>query len=164
MLEEFYMKLGSQPLTSLIKEEYRSSGTPIANSAAASLRKLVLERLALFYSDRTRSNAEISLDWLKKDKNFAVYQVTSINLKRTLKQGLMERTNVQTVSACVLKGRGDLVNLYISQSVELDMFEYVPRHIFALLILTSLPERVALALVKALFRKVRPDDPLLLMT
>lgn len=125
MLEEFYMKLGSQTLTSLIKEEYRSSGTPILNASAASLRKLVLERLALFYSDRTRSNAEVGLDWLKKDKNFAVYQVSSINLKRTLKQGLMERANTQAVSACVLKGRGGLVNLYISQSVELDMFEYV---------------------------------------
>lgn len=123
MLEEFYLKLGSQPLSGLIKEEYRSSGTPTVTTSAISLRQLVLERLTLFYSDRTRTNAEVSLDWLKKDKNFSVFQVGSINLKRTLKQGGLERTNLQAVSACVLKGRGGIINLYISTGVELDMFE-----------------------------------------
>jgi hypothetical protein len=123
MLEEFYQKLGSQPLSGLIKEEYRSSGTPTVTAPATSLRQLVLERLTLFYSDRTRTNAEVSLDWLKKDKNFIVFQVGSINLKRTLKQGSLERTNLQAVSACVLKGRGGIINLYISTGVELDMFE-----------------------------------------
>jgi hypothetical protein len=125
MLEEFYVKLGSQPLSGLIKEEYKSSGTPIVSTSATSLRHLVLERLALFYSDRSKSNAEVSLDWLKKDKNFNVFQVGSINLKRTLKQGGMERTNSQAVSACVMKARGGVINLYVSTGVEMDMFEYV---------------------------------------
>jgi hypothetical protein len=125
MLEEFYVKLGSQPLSGLIKEEYKSSGTPIVSTSATSLRLLVLERLALFYSDRSKSNAEVSLDWLKKDKNFNVFQVGSINLKRTLKQGGMERTNSQAVSACVMKARGGVINLYVSTGVEMDMFEYV---------------------------------------
>ncbi|KAJ9116283.1 hypothetical protein QFC22_004723 [Naganishia vaughanmartiniae] len=139
MLEEFYMKLGSQPLSGLIKEEYKSSGTPIVSASATSLRRLALERLALFYSDRSKGNAEVSLDWLKKDKNFNVFQVGSINLKRTLKQGGMERTNSQAVSACVVKGRGGVVNLYVSTGVEMDMFE------------------VALALVKALFKKQKAE-------
>lgn len=123
MLEEFYLKLGSQPLSGLIKEEYRSSGTPTVTVSATSLRQLVLERLTLFYSDRTRTNADVSLDWLKKDKNFTVFQVGSINLKRTLKQGGLERTNLQAVSASVLKGRAGIISLYISTGVELDMFE-----------------------------------------
>jgi hypothetical protein len=35
----------------------------------------------------------------------------------------MERTNVQQISAAVLKGRGNVVSLYLSRGVELDMYE-----------------------------------------
>lgn len=83
---------------------------------------------------------------MKKEGNFQVYELDGLNLKRTLTHGIHQTSNVQQISAAVIKGRGGVINLYLSKSVELDMYE------------------VAVGLTKALFKRMRPDEPLLLMT
>jgi hypothetical protein len=123
-LEDFYARLGSPHLSALVKEEYKVGGMPAANTQTAlALRGLVLERLALFLSERNRSSSDLTLEHLKKEGNFHVLETSSVSLKRTFKQGTMERTNVQQISAAVLKGRGNVVSLYLSRAVELDMYE-----------------------------------------
>lgn len=131
-----------------MKEAYTTVGQPQSNQPnALALRKLILERLAVFLSERQKSSSsDISLDWLRKEGNFQVLEVPALNMKRTLRQGQREQTNVQQISAAVIRARGNAVQLYVSQSIELDMYE------------------VASALVKTLFKKTRPDEPLLLMT
>jgi hypothetical protein len=124
LLEDFYSRLGSPQLSALVKEEYKVGGIPTGNTqTATALRSLVLERLTLFLSERNRSSSDLTLEHLKKEGNFQVLETASVSLKRTFKQGQLERSNVQQISAAVLKGRGNVVNLYISRSVELDMYE-----------------------------------------
>lgn len=147
LLEDFYGRLGAQPLSRLVREEYNTAGVPQRDQPTANaLRKLILERLALFLSERVKSASDVSLEWLRKEGNFSVLEVKGLNLKRTYRQGQVERSNVQAMSAAIIQSRGSCISLYISQSMELDMYE------------------VASALVKTLFKRTRPDEPLLLMT
>lgn len=124
LLEEFYSRLGSPLLSTLVKEEYKVAGIPQSNTERArGLRHLVLERLALFLSERNRSSSDLTLEHLKQEGNFQVLETQSVNLRRTFKHGQMERTNLQEISAAAIKARGNVVSLYLSRSVELDMYE-----------------------------------------
>ncbi len=123
-MEEFYEKLGAQPLSALVKEETKLTGMPKSNQPhALRLRTLILERLALFFSDRGRSSSDVSLEWLRKEGHLTVLTANSIYLKRTYRQGQVEKQNSQAISAAVVKGRGSVINMYISEAMEIDMFE-----------------------------------------
>ncbi len=122
-MEDFYTRLGSPLLSALIKEEYKVSGVPAPTPNAQDLRQLVLERLALFLSERNRSPSDITLEHLKKPGNFAVMESSGVTLKRTFRQGQLERNNVQQISAAVIKGKNNVITMYLSKGVELDMYE-----------------------------------------
>lgn len=96
LLEDFYGQLGSKLLSTLVHEEFRVE-TPTSTSTplAVNLKKLVLERLALFLAEPRRKSSDISLEWLKKEGNFQVVQVQGLKVKRTYKYAGAERSNIQ---------------------------------------------------------------------
>lgn len=93
---------------------------------AARLRKLVVERLALFLAER-RSQSRYDMDWLrgedKSGENLQVVEVDELQLKQTLKINQTERSEIQPVSAAVIKTAGTKIKLYISARMSLDLFE-----------------------------------------
>lgn len=96
LLEDFYEQLGSKRLSTLIQEEYKVDGpSSNATALAVNLKKLVLERLALFLAEPRRKPSVISLDWLKKDGNFDVVQVRGLKVRRTYRYAGEERNDVQ---------------------------------------------------------------------
>lgn len=114
-------------LSSYIKEEHRALGQTLgATDAAVSLRKHVLERLALFLSDR-RASSKYEVEWLKGSAgdmdNLQVLQADSLQIKRTIKTNQAERTSIEPVSAATIKSTGNRIRLYISHRMQLDMYE-----------------------------------------
>jgi hypothetical protein len=127
LLEDFYTQLGVKTLSSCIKEEHRALGqTHGATDVAVTLRKHVLERLALFLSDR-RASSKYDIDWLKGSagdtENLQVLQADSIQIKRTIKTTQAERTSIEPASAASIKSTGSRIRIYISFRMQLDMYE-----------------------------------------
>ena len=127
LLEDFYMQLGVKTLSSYIKEEHRALGqTHGATDAAVTLRKHVLERLALFLSDR-RASSKYEIDWLKGSagdaENLQVLQADTIQIKRTIKTNQAERTSIEPASAASIRSTGNRITIYISYRMQLDMYE-----------------------------------------
>lgn len=116
-------------LSSFVKEEHRAMGQTLGvTDAAIKLRKHILERLALFLSDR-RSVCKYDMDWLKGSsgdtENLQVLQADSIQIKRIIKTSQAERTSIEPASAASIKSTGNRIRIYISFQMQLDMYEYV---------------------------------------
>ena len=127
LLEDFYAQLGVKALSTYIKEEHRALGqTHGATDTAIKLRKHILERLALFLSDR-RSASKYDIDWLKGSagdvENLQVLQADSIQIKRTIKTTQAERLSIEETSAASIKSTGNRIRIYISVRMQLDMYE-----------------------------------------
>lgn len=108
----------------------------------------VAERTFLFLSERRQQYGKGELkhdpDWIQK--HLVVLEVRSIELVRSLNSAQGLKRSTASASACAkLAPNGD-VQLYISQSIEVDFFE------------------VAMSLNKLLLVKTRPNDALLLLT
>lgn len=106
------------------------------------------ERTFLFLSERRQQYGKGELkhdpDWIQQ--HLQVFEVRSIELVRSLNSAQGLKRSTATASACAkLAPNGD-VQLYISQSIEVDFFE------------------VAMSLNKLLLVKTRPNDALLLLT
>jgi hypothetical protein len=127
LLEEFYTRLGVKNLSLHIKEEHRALGQTLGvTETAVKLRKHILERLALFLSDR-RSACKYDMDWLKggtgETENLQVLQADSIQIKRTIKTSQSERTSIEPASAAFIKSTNNRIRIYISRQMQLDMYE-----------------------------------------
>ncbi|GAA6015207.1 hypothetical protein JCM11491_000504 [Sporobolomyces phaffii] len=148
-LEQLAEALGSHRISVLVSEHYRTVGEPDHGAKrAADLRRTVAERTSLFLSERKQQygKGEIARDpeWIQS--HLRVLEVRSIELVRTLKstQGLKRHSSA--ASACAQLGKNGDVELYISQSLDIDYYE------------------VALGICKICLNKLRPNDALLLLT
>ncbi|GAA5908053.1 uncharacterized protein JCM6883_004102 [Sporobolomyces salmoneus] len=149
-LEALAEALGSHRISALVSEHYRTTGEADEGSKrAAELRRTVAERTSLFMAERKQQYASSELkhsspEWIQS--HLRVLEVRSIELVRTLKsaQGLKKHSAV--ASACAQLGKNGDIELYISQSLDVDYYE------------------VSLGLCKNLLRKLRPNDALLLLT
>ena len=79
IIESFVEQLGGKRLSKLVSTTFVSSSIPEKTSfRAAALRKLILERVALFLHDRQQTSKDVTYneDWLKK--NLSVQEVSRI--------------------------------------------------------------------------------------
>lgn len=90
LVEAFCEQLGSKRISKLVSVNYSSTTVPeTASPRAATIRKLVLERVTLFLHERQQSSSgkdiRYSDDWLKN--NLQVREVTRIERVRELATG-----------------------------------------------------------------------------
>ncbi|GAA6001650.1 hypothetical protein JCM10207_002248 [Rhodosporidiobolus poonsookiae] len=148
VLEALAEQLGARRITKLITEHYRTTGEADSGSKRAlEFKRTVGERTSLFLAERRQQFGKGELkhdpDWV--GKHLQVFEVRSIELVRTLNspQGLKKSSAV--ASACAKAASNGDIELFVSQSIEIDYFE------------------VSSALCKLLLTKVRTHDALLLL-
>lgn len=120
-LEEFYLALGAQKLSSIVQEEVRIGPHSDKQKAALSLRKHVVERSKIFlfeYTNYRRDAIKHDVKWL--DKNLTVHIVRSVALRRTLKG--QYQTHTEKRSAASEKTSNGWV-LYVSDESKPDMYQ-----------------------------------------
>ncbi|KNB05565.1 hypothetical protein FOXG_07807 [Fusarium oxysporum f. sp. lycopersici 4287] len=120
-LEEFYLALGAQKLSSVVQEEVRIGPHSDKQKAALSLRKHVVERSKIFlfeYTNYRRDAIKHDVRWL--DKNLTVHIVRSVALRRTLKG--QYQTHTEKRSAASEKTSNGWV-LYVSDESKPDMYQ-----------------------------------------
>lgn len=141
------MELGAKPLSSLVESKYIS--TPLRNHSASdkalALRQHVLERLAIFLSDR-RKSALYTVEELAREDKFRVEEVQSLKVQHLYRKGNKEHIHLQSLYAFASTGKGKSITLTISVTAEPDYYD------------------VASALCEVLFKSQKADEALLLFS
>jgi hypothetical protein len=143
LLESFYGLLGSQWLTTQVKETYIRRGKPTQTPVSQQLEALIKERAPLMFYDYQHGERDrITRDCSWLIKYLAVYEVPEIVIRREFVP--KRAVHTQPTSACVDSG-SSRCNLYMSRQ-DFDYYD------------------VANTLGKVLFTKCRLNDALLLST
>ncbi|KAJ1300947.1 hypothetical protein OPQ81_003373 [Rhizoctonia solani] len=147
VIEQFYEKLGSKRLSSLVYEEYRN--IPSQNKTtkrAQDTKALVLERLPLFLHEHTHMRSLIKPEWLAHDDNFQVVMVNKLQLTRHLSHGRGFSATQEASAAAKREGARGVVILWLAENTQTDLYE------------------VANSLCNVLFARHKINDSLLFMT
>ncbi|KAH8981253.1 hypothetical protein EDB83DRAFT_2307038 [Lactarius deliciosus] len=128
VLEELYLLLGSPRLTSLIREDCKTTIEIPSSTIGPEIRRLILERLPLFFHGhpQSRSNAEtkVSLNWLNGDTNFVVKAFDNLQLTMFLQHGDVRHFETREVSAFAKRDDGQgPIRLWLAGSTPVDMHE-----------------------------------------
>ncbi|KAH9934863.1 uncharacterized protein B0H18DRAFT_1114703 [Fomitopsis serialis] len=146
LLEAFYLELGSKLLSSLVKQEHRST-TEIPNSSkAADVRTLILERLPLFLHEHTHAAPRVKYSWLNDEKHFVVKMYGKLTVVKTLQFGTNRATQVQESSALARRSQMGPIELLLAYNNQVDMYE------------------VSSSMCRVLFDMPKANDILLFMT
>lgn len=116
-------------MSSLVKEEYRTSNEVKTSRVASDIRALVLQRLPLFLHDHTHDGQRLTYAWLNQENHFVVKTFGKVSVAKTLKFGNILESRSSEASAVAKQegysyGKGS-VQLWISGYTQVDMFEYV---------------------------------------
>ncbi|KAJ8522756.1 hypothetical protein ONZ45_g741 [Pleurotus djamor] len=144
--ETFYAELGSRRLSSLIKQNYRTTQEVRSSDRSAQMHDLVLERLPLFLHGQTHARMKIPLMWLSKPGNFVVKTFGKINVETRLTFGSHDSRKTQEASAVATREGKGAVQLWTAFNTQIDMYE------------------VATSLGRLLFEGAKASDILLFMT
>lgn len=120
-LEVFYLALGAQKLSSIVREDVRIGPQSNQKKLALSLRKHVIERSKIFlyeYASYRRDSIKHDAKWL--DKNLTVETVRSVALRRSLNG--QSQTHTEKRSAASDKSSGSWV-LYVTDEGKPDMYQ-----------------------------------------
>jgi Protein of unknown function (DUF3684) len=123
LLLELYLFLGSPRLSSLVKEDYRTTGEVAHSKIGPETRHLILERLPLFLHEHPQSRTKVSFNWLNEDKNFIVKVFGKLLVTKSLHHGdnrFSERNEASAVAK--REGRG-AIELWLAGNTQVDMYE-----------------------------------------
>ncbi|KAJ7594698.1 hypothetical protein C8J56DRAFT_927422 [Mycena floridula] len=146
ILEDFYLLLGSRRLSSLIKQDHKSSNPLQDSKSARDIRALVLERLPLFLHEHTHAKTKVSYSWLNTPANFKVTAYGKLSVTKSLNFGSTRLERSQETSAVANRNGYGPIELWISGNTQVDMYE------------------VATSLNRLLFQSPKANDALLFMT
>lgn len=121
LLEEFYLLLGANPLSSIVQEDVRIGPRSSKPQGADMLRKHVIERSKIFlfeYANYRRDAIKRDSKWL--EKNLRVDIVRSVALRRTLRGS--SRPHVEKRSAAG-EYSGGVWTLYVAEDGKPDMYQ-----------------------------------------
>ena len=123
VLENFYVALGAQMLSSVVREEV-AIGSPVPNSErqAASLRSFVLERSKIFLFEYQKYRHDVikhDHKWLEKKLDVIIVQ--SVALRRTLSGSRETHTEKRSAASTESTSRGHV--LYVSSRGKPDMYQ-----------------------------------------
>lgn len=121
ILEEFYMALGAQKLSSVVQEDIRIGPHSTSQARAESLRKHVIERSKIFlyeYTSYRRDAVKHDSKWL--EKNLKVEMVRSVALRRSLKGQTQSHTEKRSAASAQ---KGGTYVLYVVDELKNDMYQ-----------------------------------------
>jgi hypothetical protein len=123
LLLELYLFLGSPRLSSLIKENYRTSCEAPYSTISAEVRHLILERLPLFLHEHPQSDIDVSLNWMDKEKNFIVRVFGKLLLTKSLQHGDIQVSRSHEASAVAKREGNGPIELWLAGNKEINMYE-----------------------------------------
>ncbi|KAI0252773.1 hypothetical protein BJV78DRAFT_1198868 [Lactifluus subvellereus] len=146
ILEELYIFLGSPRLSSLVREDYRTSDEISSSRTGAEIRHLILERLPLFLHGHYQSRTKVSFNWLNEEKNFIVKVFGKLLVTKSLHHGGIRYSEGHEASAVAKReGRGP-IQLWLAGNTQVDMYE------------------ISISLCRLIFESPKVNDTLLFMT
>lgn len=116
------MELGSRRLSTLVKEEYKTSSEVKGSKVASDIRELILQRLPLFLHEHTHSPRD-SYDWLKDEKNFIVRTFGKLTVTKSLSFGDARLSSAQEASAVATRVSHGAIELWLAEHTLVDMYE-----------------------------------------
>ncbi|KAK7445396.1 hypothetical protein VKT23_014813 [Stygiomarasmius scandens] len=146
ILEDFYISLGSRRLSSIVKEEYKTSAEIPHSKSAEDMRALILERLPLFLHEYNHAKTKVSFNWLNTDGNFVVKTFGKLTVTKNLMYSDLRLTKSQDASAVAKRFGFGPIQLWIAGNIQPDMYE------------------VATSLNRLFFEAPKANDALLFMT
>lgn len=116
--------MGSRRLSSLIKQEQKTTAEVRNTQKAVGVRTLILERLPLFLHEHTQtSQARVPYSWLNQDKNFVVRTFGKLTVNKVLTYNETRIVKNQDTSAVAFReGRGP-IELWLAGNDAVDMYE-----------------------------------------
>ncbi|KAJ6495551.1 hypothetical protein C8R47DRAFT_1213045 [Mycena vitilis] len=146
ILEGFYALLGSRRLSSLVKEEYKTSAEIKDSRTAVEIRALILQRLPLFLHEHTHARTRVTFNWLNSESNFIATSFGKLFVTKTLNFGELRKSRTQEASAVAKRIGTGPIHLWLAGNAQVDMYE------------------VATSLNRLLFESPKTNDALLFMT
>jgi hypothetical protein len=123
LLSELYLILGSPRLSSLVKEDYKTSGEAPYSKIGPEVRHLILERLPLFLHEHPQSGIEVSLDRLTKEKNFIVRVFGKLLVTKSLHHGNIRDSRSHEASAVAKREGNGPIELWLADNKQVNMYE-----------------------------------------
>ncbi|KAJ7874669.1 hypothetical protein B0H14DRAFT_2717085 [Mycena olivaceomarginata] len=123
ILEGFYILLGSRRLSSLVKEEYKTTAESKDRRTAADIRALILERLPLFLHEHTHAKTRVTYSWLNHEAHFIVTSFGKLSVTKTLNFGDLRTSRTQEASAVAKRTGSGPIHLWLAGNAQVDMYE-----------------------------------------
>jgi hypothetical protein len=93
------------------------------NKSAADTRTLLLERLPLFLHEHTHTRTKVSLSWLSNEQNLKVRVFGKLTVVKSLSFGDNTLKREQDASAAARRVGQGPIELWLSGSTQVDMYE-----------------------------------------
>ena len=119
----FYTSLGSQRLSRLVREEYKTSSEIATTKTGQEVRSLILERLPLFLYEHTHTPTKVSFSWFSAANNFVVKTFGNLVVVKHLNFGDVRVTKKQDASAVSLRHGSGPIELWVAGNAQIDMYE-----------------------------------------
>ena len=122
MLLELYSLLGSPKLSSLVREDYRTSGDLPNSKIGTKIRDLILERLPLFLLKQPK-RTKLSYDWMSNKNNFIVEVFEKISVIKILHHGDIHESSSYDTSVISKREGSGPIKLLLAENKQLKMHE-----------------------------------------
>lgn len=117
------MELGSNRLSTLVREEHRTGAETKNSRKALETRSLILERLPLFLHEHTHARTRISYSWLNNERNFIVRTFGKLVVIKSLNFGNLRSSQSQDASAVAKREGKGPIELWLAGNDQVDMYE-----------------------------------------
>jgi len=119
LLESLYEALGSNWISSQVKDTYEKNGQPKKTDRSYALQSLIVERAPLLLNGHPPSRLNFNLDWLTT--KLKVLEVPGIRLHRKFLP--RNQTKSEETTACIVKDAKDVYYLLIKDQTDMDYFD-----------------------------------------
>jgi hypothetical protein len=121
---ELYLPLDSPKLSSLVREDYRTSHElPDSRIAGVKIRHLILDRLPVFLHKQSPSRTKLQSDWLNNRMNFIVKVCENISVIKSLHHGDIHESTTNDTSVIAKREDSGPIELFLAENKQPKMYE-----------------------------------------
>ena len=115
--------MGSPKLSSLVREDHKTSGDLPDSKIGADIKHLILERLPLFLDKQSYKRIKLSYDWMSNKNNFIVEVFEKISVIKTLHHGDIQESSSCDASVISNREGSGPIKLLLAENKQFKMHE-----------------------------------------
>ncbi|KAH9171880.1 hypothetical protein EDB89DRAFT_2070434 [Lactarius sanguifluus] len=123
ILEELYLFLGSPRLSSLVRDDYKTTVEILSSRVGFEIRHLISERLPLFLHEHPQSCTRVSFDWHNEENNSIVKVFGKLLVTKALQHGDVRHSESPEASAVAKRDSRGPIELWLAGNTQVDMYE-----------------------------------------